>query len=145
MGHDWSDYPHPEVCTEALKWNWLCSLGGEKKCNKKIEKLIKKIDQKTLEAVTKDVENFLKNKFSKTKEFIYALKLGFWYEKFSPEKNLEQAYMWYSVSVTGGLYKAMKIRNDVSEQLDAEVLIKLQSEANKIFLETKSTNIISEK
>ena len=131
--------------TEALKWNWLCSLGGEKKCNKKIEKLIKKIDQKTLEAVTKDVENFLKNKFSKTKEFIYALKLGFWHEKFSPEKNLEQAYMWYSVSVTGGLYKAMKIRNDVSEQLDAEVLIKLQSEANKIFLETKSTNIISEK
>ena len=44
---------------EALKWCWLCALGGEKKCFKKIEKLLTKIDDESLVKISKEVEVFL--------------------------------------------------------------------------------------
>ena len=28
MGYDWADYPHPEVCTEALKWKSIVELNN---------------------------------------------------------------------------------------------------------------------
>ena len=62
----------------------------------------------------------------------YALMLA-WYEKFSPEKDLELTYLWYSVAVTGGLYKAMKNRNSVGDSLEVETLVDLQNKASKIF------------
>lgn len=67
----------------------------------------------------------------------YALMLGFWYEQFSPEKDLEMAYLWYSVAVTGGIYKAMKKRNSVGDSLEVEILIDLQNKASKIFSDIK--------
>ena len=97
---------------EALKYSWLCALGGEKKCSKKIAKLIKKLDEKSIEEMSGEVEKILKNELYKEQDILYALKLGFWYEKFSPIVDVEQAYVWYSVSVTGGLYKAMKVRDN---------------------------------
>ncbi len=122
---------------EALKWCWLCALGGEKKCFKKIEKLITKIDEESLTNVSKEVEVFLEKMLYKKSDINYSLMLGFWYEKFSPEQNIEKAYMWYSVAVTGGLYKAMKNRNNAGEYLQPETLIDLQNKASKIYSEIK--------
>ena len=122
---------------EALKYSWLCALGGEKKCSKKIAKLIKKLDEKSIEEMSGEVEKILKNELYKEQDILYALKLGFWYEKFSPIVDVEQAYVWYSVSVTGGLYKAMKVRDKVGEKIDADKIIELQSEANKIYTKVK--------
>ena len=122
---------------EALKWCWLCALGGEKKCFKKIEKLITKIDEESLTNVSKEVEEFLEKMLYKNSDINYSLMLGFWYEKFSPEQNIEKAYMWYSVAVTGGLYKAMKNRNNAGENLQPETLIDLQNKASKIYSEIK--------
>ena len=122
---------------EALKYSWLCALGGEKKCSKKIAELIKKLDEKSIEEISGEVEKILKNELYKKQDILYALKLGFWYEKFSPIVDVEQAYVWYSVSVTGGLYKAMKVRDKVGEKIDADKIIELQSEANKIYTKVK--------
>ena len=122
---------------EALKYSWLCALGGEKKCSKKIAKLIKKLDEKSIEEMSGEVEKILKNELYKEQDILYALKLGFWYEKFSPIIDVEQAYVWYSVSVTGGLYKAMKVRDKVGEKIDSDKIIELQSEANKIYTKVK--------
>ena len=44
---------------EALKWCWLCALECEKKCFKKIEKLLTKIDDESIQKVSKEVEVFL--------------------------------------------------------------------------------------
>ena len=82
-------------------------------------------------------KKILKNELYKEQDILYALKLGFWYEKFSPIVDVEQAYVWYSVSVTGGLYKAMKVRDKVGEKIDADKIIELQSEANKIYTKVK--------
>ena len=122
---------------EALKYSWLCALGGEKKCSNPIAKLIKKLDEKSIEEMSGEVEKILKNELYKEQDILYALKLGFWYEKFSPIVDVEQAYVWYSVSVTGGLYKAMKVRDKVGEKIDADKIIELQSEANKIYTKVK--------
>ena len=43
--------------------------------------------------------------------------------------------MWYSVAVTGGLYKAMKNRNNTGESSLPETLIDLQNKASKIYSE----------
>ena len=40
-----------------------------------------------------------------------AFKLAYWHEKFSPEIDLEKSYLWYSVAVSSGNYKAMKFRD----------------------------------
>ena len=122
---------------EALKWCWLCALGGEKKCFKKIEKLLVKIDEESLKNVSKEVEIFLEKKLYEKSDINYSLMLGFWYEKFSPEQDIEKAYLWYSVAVTGGLYKAMKNRNNAGESLQPETLIDLQNKASKIYSEIK--------
>tara|TARA_B100001093_G_C26337533_1_gene804595 strand:- start:29 stop:667 length:639 start_codon:yes stop_codon:yes gene_type:complete len=122
---------------KALKWAWLCALGGEKRCIKKIDLVKEKIDEKSLLDLSTEIPDLLEKKFYDKSDIIYALKLGFWYEKFSPEIDLEQAYIWYSVSVTGGLYKAMKVRNKVSEIIDAETIVKLQNNANDIYNKVK--------
>ncbi len=122
---------------ESLKWTWLCALGGEKRCSKKIDKIKKKLDEKSIEEISEKIEETLKDEFYKEQNILYALKLGFWYEKFSPIIDVEQAYIWYSVSVTGGLYKAMKVRDKVGEKIEAEKIIQLQSEANEIYTKVK--------
>ena len=122
---------------EALKWCWLCALGGEKKCYKKIAGIISRVDEKSIITKKKEVEVFLENKMNINQDVKYALMLGFWYEQFSPEKDLEMAYLWYSVAVTGGIYKAMKKRNSVGDSLEVEVLIDLQNKASKIFSDIK--------
>ena len=42
------------------------------------------------------------------------LKLGFWFENFSPEIDYEQSYLWYSICKR--IYKAMKLRDRVGEE-----------------------------
>ena len=122
---------------EALKWTWLCALAGEKKCFKKIDKLVVSIDEKSLVNVGKQIENFLEKMIYKKSDLKYALMLGFWFEKYAPEQDLEKSYLWYSVSVTGGLYRAMKKRNQVGNLIEPETLIDLQNKASKIYSEVK--------
>ncbi len=121
----------------ALKWSWMCSLGGEKKCLEKINSLKKKLDEKTIEDIAIELEKSIEKSVFKKRDINDALKLGFWYEMFSPSKDLEKAYIWYSVSVSGGLYKAMNIRERVGNQIESENITKLQIEANKIYNQIK--------
>lgn len=127
----------PQDFKESLKWTWMCSLGGEKKCIKKIPFLKNKLDKKTFEDVGKRLGDSLEKLMYKDLDIHYALKLGFWHEKFSPNIDLEKAYLWYSISVSGGLYKAMKVRDRVENKIPPENIIKLQSEANKIYKNIK--------
>lgn len=122
---------------KALKWSWMCSLGGEKKCLEKISFLKKKLDQKTIEEIAIELENEIEKSVYQNRNINDALKLGFWYEIFSPSANLEKAYVWYSVAVSGGLYKAMNIRERVGNQIESENIVKLQTEANKIYNQIK--------
>ena len=121
----------------ALKWSWMCSLGGEKKFLEKINSLKKKLDEKKIEDIAIELEKSIEKSVFKKRDINDALKLGFWYEMFSPSKDLEKAYIWYSVSVSGGLYKAMNIRERVGNQIESENITKLQIEANKIYNQIK--------
>ena len=123
--------------SEALKWGWLCSLGGEKKCFENLESLKLEVDEKTLEEISRNVEETLEAELYKSQDIQYALKLGFWFEKFSPNVDLEKSYMWYSVAVTGGIYKAMKVRDKVRKKIDNGTVVKLQKEANNIYTNIK--------
>ena len=70
-------------------------------------------------------------------DIISAFKLGYWFEKFSPEIDFEKSYLWYSVSVSAGVYKAMKLRDRVGELIDKKKISELQVEANEIFTKNK--------
>ena len=39
--------------------------------------------------------------------------------------------------MTGGLYKAMKVRDKVRKKIDNETIVKLQKEANNIYTKVK--------
>jgi len=129
----------------SLKYSWLCTLNGNKKCLKKTKILKEKIDENTLTNLSNEITKTLEDSFVKKMNFISAFKLGYWYERISPEIDLEKSYLWYSVSVSGGVYKAMKIRDRVGDQLEKETIAELQKEANAIFTKNKYFNKKDEK
>jgi len=66
--------------------------------------------------------------------------LGYWYEKISPEIDFEKSYLWYSVSVSSGIYKAMKIRDRVGKLIEKKKITEIQIEANEILTKDKYFN-----
>ncbi len=121
----------------ALKYTWLCSLNGNNKCIKKINKLTEKMDEKEVTEIATNIPKTLEDDFLENNNAISAFKLGYWYEKISPEIDFEKSYLWYSVSVTAGVYKAMKLRDRVGEKVEKGKLKSIQQEANDIFTKDK--------
>ena len=83
--------------------------------------------------ISEKIPKLLESEYKNDNNIISAFKLGYWYEKFSPEIDLEKSYLWYSVSVSAGVYKAMKLRDRVGDLIDIEKLKDLQNQAQEIF------------
>ena len=122
---------------KSLKYTWLCALNGNKKCIKKLDKIKKKLDEKEVLIISEEIPILLEEEYKNENNIISAFKLGYWYENFSPEIDLEKSYLWYSVSVSAGVYKAMKLRDRVGELIEKEKIKELQIEANEIFNKDK--------
>ncbi len=122
---------------KALEYTWLCSLNGNKKCRKKIQKLQDKLNENDIKSISVKIKEILENDFSENKNPISAFKLGYWFENFSPEIDLEKSYLWYSVSVSAGVYKAMKMRDKVADSLEKDKISKIQLEAKEILTREK--------
>ena len=124
----------------SLKYCWLCVLNGNKRCLKKVDKIKSKLSENAIEEIANQIPSILEKNFIEFNNSKSAFKLGFWFENFSPEIDYEQSYLWYSVSVSGGIYKAMKLRDRVGEQIEAEKIVELQTEAEEIFTKNKYFN-----
>ena len=125
---------------QSLKYCWLCVLNGNKRCLKKVDKIKSKLSENAIEEIANQIPSILEKNFIEFNNSKSAFKLGFWFENFSPEIDYEQSYLWYSVSVSGGIYKAMKLRDRVGEQIEAEKIVELQAEAEEIFTKNKYFN-----
>ena len=125
---------------QSLKYCWLCVLNGNKKCLKKVDIIKSKLSENVIEEIANQIPTILEKNFIKFNNSKSAFKLGFWFENFSPEIDYEQSYLWYSVSVRGGIYKAMKLRDRVSEEIETEKIVELQTEAEEIFTKNKYFN-----
>ena len=125
---------------QSLKYCWLCVLNGNKKCLKKVDIIKSKLSENVIEEIANQIPTILEKNFIEFNNSKSAFKLGFWFENFSPEIDYEQSYLWYSVSVSGGIYKAMKLRDRVGEQIEAEKIVELQTEAEEIFTKNKYFN-----
>ena len=121
----------------SLKNCWLCALNGNKKCINKIDKVKSKVTEKVIEEIAQQIPEILEKNFVEFNNSKSAFKIGFWYENFSPEIDYEQSYLWYSVSVSSGSYKAMKLRDRVGNLIEKEVLAELQKQAFDIFTKQK--------
>ena len=122
---------------KSLKYSWLCALNGNDKCIKKLKKIKNKLTEEEVIAISKDIPKTLEDSFLINNDIVSAFKLGYWFENFSPEIDFEKSYLWYSVSVSAGMYKAMKLRDRVGELIDKKKLNELQVEANEIFTKNK--------
>ena len=122
---------------KSLEYTWLCSLNGNRKCIKKLKKVREKLEEDEVLKISKIIPERLENEFLNNNDIISAFKLGYWFEKFSPEIDFEKSYLWYSVSVSAGVYKAMKLRDRVGELIDKKKINELQVEANEIFTKNK--------
>ena len=109
----------------------VCVLNGNKKCINKIDKVKSKVTEKVIEEIAQQIPEILEKNFVEFNNSKSAFKLGFWYENFSPEIDFEQSYLWYSVSVSGGIYKAMKLRDRVGKEIEAEKIVELQLKLKK--------------
>ena len=125
---------------QSLKYCWLCVLNGNKKCLKKVDIIKSKLSENVIEEIANQIPTILEKNFIEFNNSKSAFKLGFWFENFSPEIDYEQSYLWYSVSVSGGIYKAMKLRDRVGEQIEVEKIVELQTKAEEIFTKNKYFN-----
>ena len=124
----------------SLKYCWLCVLNGNKKCLKKLDRIKSKLSENAIEEIANQIPSILEKNFIEFNNSKSAFKLGFWFENFSPEIDYEQSYLWYSVSVSGGIYKAMKLRDRVGEEIETDKIVELQTKAEEIFTKNKYFN-----
>ena len=126
--------------SKSLKYTWLCSLNGNEKCLKKINSLKDKLEEEEFLKISTTIPEILENRYVNDNDPISAFQLGYWYEKISPEIDFEKSYLWYSVSVSSGIYKAMKIRDRVSKLIDKKKITEIQIQANEIHTKDKYFN-----
>jgi len=126
--------------SKSLKYTWLCSLNGNKKCLNKIKSIEEKIEEDEFLKISKTIPIILENEYVNDNNPISAFQLGYWYEKISPEIDFEKSYLWYSVSVSSGIYKAMKIRDRVGKLIEKEKITEIQVQANEILTKNKYFN-----
>ena len=131
--------------SESLKYTWLCSLNGNKGCLKKVKFIEDKLDKDEFIKISQKIPEILENEFVNNNDEISAFKLGYWYEKISPEIDFEKSYLWYSVSVSAGVYKAMKMRDRVSKLIEKKKILAIQEEANQIYTKDMYFNSNKEK
>jgi len=124
----------------SLKYTWLCSLNGNKKCLKKIKSIEEKLEEEEFLKISKTIPKILENKYVNDNNTLSAFQLGYWYEKISPEIDFEKSYLWYSVSVSSGIYKAMKIRDRVGKLIEKKKMTEIQVQANEILTKNKYFN-----
>ena len=127
--------------SKSLKYTWLCSLNGNKKCLKKINLLKDKLEEEEFLKISTTIPEILENGYVNDNDPISAFQLGYWYEKISPEIDFEKSYLWYSVSVSSGVYKAMKIRDRVGKLIEKEKITEIQLQANEILTKNKYFNL----
>ena len=126
--------------SNSLKYTWLCSLNGNKKCLNKIKLIKDKLEEDEFLKISTTIPEILENGYVNDNNPISAFQLGYWYEKISPEIDFEKSYLWYSVSVSSGIYKAMKIRDRVSKLIDKKKITEIQIQANEIHTKDKYFN-----
>ena len=126
--------------SKSLKYTWLCSLNGNKKCLNKIKSIKEKLEEDEFLKISTTIPELLENGYVNDNDPISAFQLGYWYEKISPEIDFEKSYLWYSVSVSSGIYKAMKIRDRVSKLIDKKKITEIQIQANEIHTKDKYFN-----
>ena len=95
------------------------------------------MEEKEFIDISKEIPEILENEFINENNNISAFKLGYWYEKVSPEIDFEKSYLWYSVSVSAGVYKAMKIRDRVGGLIEKNKITEIQKEARKHGIDCK--------
>ena len=104
------------------------------------KKTYEELEEEEFVKVSAEIPKLLENDFVDNYDPVSAFKLGYWYEKISPEIDLEKSYLWYSVSVSAGIYKAMKMRDRVGELIEKKKILEIQKEANDIFTKNKYFN-----
>ena len=126
--------------SKSLKYTWLCSLNGNKKCLNKIKLIKDKLEEDEFLKISTTIPEILENGYVNDNDPISAFQLGYWYEKISPEIDFEKSYLWYSVSVSSGVYKAMKIRDRVGKLIEKKKITEIQLQANEILTKNKYFN-----
>ncbi len=126
--------------SNSLKYTWLCSLNGNKKCLNKIKSIKDKLEEDEFLKISTTIPEILENGYVNDNNPISAFQLGYWYEKISPEIDFEKSYLWYSVSVSSGLYKAMKMRDRVGKLIEKKKITEIQLQANEILTKNKYFN-----
>ena len=126
--------------SKSLKYSWLCSLNGNKKCLSKIESIKDRLEEEEFLKISTTIPEILENGYVNDNDPISAFQLGYWYEKISPEIDFEKSYLWYSVSVSSGVYKAMKMRDRVGKLIEKKKITEIQLQANQILTKNKYFN-----
>ena len=118
--------------TDSLYWAFLSKLGDIEEANNLVKELIDIIPEKTVENIREQVKSYLEKSIENGTQ-ISIMHLGKFYLDIVAEKEYPSAYKWFTIGAALGLESAIKMRDDVEDELSPEEIIEEQDKAEEFF------------
>ena len=125
--------------TDSLYWAYLSKLGNISEADDLVSELIDLIPEKTVETIREEVKVYLENSIESGSE-PSIMQLGKFFLEVVEEKEYHSAYKWFTIGAALGLENAIKMRDEVEEELSPEEIIEEQENAENFF-----NNFVSKK
>ena len=106
----------PKKYTDSLYWAYLSKLGNISEADDLVSELIDLIPEKTVETIREEVKIYLENSIESGSE-TSIMQLGKFFLEIVEEKEYPSAYKWFTVGAALGLENAIKMRDEVEEEL----------------------------
>ena len=125
---------HPTNYAQSLKWVWLAQIGGNAKAPKLCEELLQLVPEDTKENIRLQVKQVLDTRFSQGEPEV-VLQLAQYHLNIVDEPEYKEAYALRALAAAIGIETALKLRDDIEDELEPGDLIEAQALASKLFKE----------
>ena len=125
---------HPTNYAQSLKWVWLAQIGGNAKAPKLCEELLQLVPEDTKENIRLQVKQVLDTRFSQGEPEV-VLQLAQYHLNIVVEPEYKEAYALRALAAAIGIETALKLRDDIEDELEPGDLIEAQALASKLFKE----------
>ena len=125
---------HPTNYAQSLKWVWLAQIGGNAKAPMLCEELLQLVPEDTKENIRLQVKQVLDTRFSQGEPEV-VLQLAQYHLNIVVEPEYKEAYALRALAAAIGIETALKLRDDIEDELEPGDLIEAQALASKLFKE----------
>jgi tetratricopeptide (TPR) repeat protein len=122
----------PQDYATALKWSWLAQLGGLKKAEYLTESLIDLLPEDAIIDIKMQIAQRLKE-HAEGGNAEAIMQYAHFNMTFAEPIDFQEAYTWFSIASAMQIKGGIKMRDEVAEEIDEELLLELQEASKSIY------------